>query len=119
MTDLEKLQQLKDSFHHEFCSDEHYDGCEFIDILIERERMKWISVKDQLPPLLKEVLMLVKEPQSKHLPYDSRMKVGYMYERMLSDYYETEESRKDILRWTTCDTPIYWCELPEPPKDNE
>jgi hypothetical protein len=78
--------------------------------------MLWIDVKEHLPPLDTDVLVMVKEVQKKYMPYDSRMLVAHLYERMLSKHHETEESRKDILRWNIVGTVLYWMLLPGQPE---
>lgn len=77
--------------------------------------MEWISVKDKLPPINTDVLLFF-DVSTKNVPFDSRMQIGWLYERMTSEY-ETEEEKKDILRWATTYNPIYWMPLPQPPKD--
>ena len=81
--------------------------------------MNWISVKDQLPPLLTHVLFLYKDDYEReryrYLNYYSSMKVGWFYERMLCED-ETEESLKDIIRYTGLDEPTHWMFLPKGPE---
>lgn len=87
--------------------------------------MKWISVKEKIPPLDTDVLVLYEdEYELKSAQYCKRipsfMKVAHMYERLLgSDNWETEESKKDILRWSLPYNITHWMPLPEPPKENE
>lgn len=78
----------------------------------------WIKCFDRLPECNTDVLIIVKETQKRHISYDSKMKVAHLYERMISDR-ETEESKKDILRWTTGDTVLYWMPLPDAPKESD
>jgi hypothetical protein len=77
--------------------------------------MQWFNVKEQLPSIDTDVLVFVEETQKRHIPYDSKMKVAHLYERMISDR-ETEESKKDKLRWNILDTVLYWMPLPNQPE---
>ena len=37
---LEQLENLKATFHNEFCHSEHYEGCNLIDVLINESKMR-------------------------------------------------------------------------------
>lgn len=76
--------------------------------------MKWISVEQQFPPLYTDILVFVEEINRTHMP-DSHMKVAYLYKRGCSEW-ESEEQRKDVLRWATLDTVLYWMHLPAKPQ---
>ena len=75
--------------------------------------MEWISIKDKLPDLDIDVLLYVKDRPYRYIGA-SHCRVGKLYERMCSEY-ETEEEKKDILRWTIIDQVLFWMPLPNEP----
>lgn len=79
--------------------------------------MEWISVKDRMPELLTDVLVLTIEPRDYTiLKYNSHMQVAFLFERLVSEF-ESEESKKDILRWSIFGDITHWMPLPEYPKE--
>lgn len=77
--------------------------------------MNWISVKEHLPPINTDVLVIVNEPQKKHIPYDSRMKVCHRYFHLMKDEKGNFVEDQNSFAWNTLDTVTHWRELPEQP----
>jgi hypothetical protein len=76
--------------------------------------MKWISVKESLPPFDMDVLVYVDHVVNRATG-QTNMKIGRLYERMVG-FDESEESKGDRIRWTITDTPLFWCHLPKNPE---
>lgn len=74
--------------------------------------MKWISIKENLPPLNTWVLVYFQEDYDGHR--ERKYSVHKMYERLTGDW-ETEEEKKDLLRWTCICQVTHWMLLPEAP----
>ncbi len=75
--------------------------------------MEWISVKDKLPPLQQDVLVLLTTKPFSHVGANY-MKVSCLYERILYAPYDAEETKKDIF-WMCSGEPTHWMFLPDLP----